>query len=150
MSYRDALEAAGATVHDFQSFGSYQGDWWALVTFEGRTGYVHGYYGSCSGCDAFEGEFGYFSQPEDSFEAWATSYRHDDPLGDSPENRRAYAGQVAVYRERLVAFGRRYLDDILTQQEAEADASRNIDWDSQAEEMLTWLVHRRPGSKGAV
>lgn len=59
MAYRAALEAAGAEVHEFQEFGSYQGDWIAKVTFKGETGFVRGSYGSCSGCDAFESEFGY-------------------------------------------------------------------------------------------
>ena len=59
MSYQEALEAAGATVHAFEFFGSYQGDWWAKVTYNGETGWVHGSYGSCSGCDAFEAEFGF-------------------------------------------------------------------------------------------
>lgn len=57
MSYREALEAAGAEIHEFQEFGSYQGDWWAKVKFKGKTGWVKGSYGSCSGCDAFQAEF---------------------------------------------------------------------------------------------
>lgn len=59
MGYREALEAAGATVLEFEEFGSYQGDWLALVEFKGQCGFVKGAYGSCSGCDAFEDEIGY-------------------------------------------------------------------------------------------
>ena len=42
MSYQKALEAAGAVVHRFEEFGSYQGDWWALVTHGDKTGWVNG------------------------------------------------------------------------------------------------------------
>jgi len=59
MSYQEAIEKAGAKIHAFHSFGSYQGDWWAKVTFKKITGWVHGYHGSCSVCDAFEKEFNY-------------------------------------------------------------------------------------------
>lgn len=58
-SYKGALEAAGAKVLQFESFGSYQGEWWAKVEYQGKTGWINGSYGSCSGCDSFEAEFGY-------------------------------------------------------------------------------------------
>ena len=50
MSYCQALEAAGAKILQFKSFGSYQGDWWAKVEYNGEIGWVAGSYGSCSGC----------------------------------------------------------------------------------------------------
>lgn len=28
MSYKEAMQAAGAVVHLYEEFGSYQGDWW--------------------------------------------------------------------------------------------------------------------------
>ena len=52
MSYELALEEAGAKVLEFQSFGSFQGEWWAKVEYNGEIGWVAGCYGSCSGCDA--------------------------------------------------------------------------------------------------
>lgn len=58
-SYEGALRLAGATIHRFGTFGSYQGTWLAEVTFEGQRGFIEGSYGSCSGCDALEGEFGF-------------------------------------------------------------------------------------------
>ena len=79
MSYKLALEAAGVTVNDFQEFGSYQGAWVAHVTYGGEKGFIVGSYGSCSGCDAFESEFGY----------------SDDTKED--------------YQDRLADFGRGYL-----------------------------------------
>jgi len=57
MGYFEALEAAGAQVLASQTFGSYQGDWFAKVNYNGSTAWVHGCYGSCSGCDAFCAEF---------------------------------------------------------------------------------------------
>lgn len=55
--YIKALRAAGAVVHDWRAFGTWQGDIWAHVTFDGRTGFVSIGYGSCSGCDPWEMEF---------------------------------------------------------------------------------------------
>jgi hypothetical protein len=59
MGYIKALRAAGAEILAFEEFGSYQGDWWAKVRYNDEIGWVHGYYGSCSGCDAYEAEFGW-------------------------------------------------------------------------------------------
>lgn len=64
MSYKEALEAAGATVHAMENFGSYQGDWQAKVTYDEKTGWIQGCFGSCSGCDAFEGEIGWLADEE--------------------------------------------------------------------------------------
>lgn len=36
--YLDAMLYAGAEVHVFKSFGSYQGEWWTKVTYKGETG----------------------------------------------------------------------------------------------------------------
>lgn len=58
--YIEALTAAGLHVTDYETFGSYQGQWMArVVTPAGMIGYVHDWYGSCSVCDAFESEFSY-------------------------------------------------------------------------------------------
>lgn len=105
-SYPKALAAAGATIIAYDSFGSYQGDWLAKIEYNGVTGWVHGYYGSCSGCDAFEAEFGCLS---------------------------------AETTENLAEFGRKYLDDIMTHDAAIATARKNIEWDSDAEEMLKFV-----------
>lgn len=109
MSYRKALEAAGAKIVAYDEFGSYQGDWWAKVIHNGVTKWVNGYFGSCSGCDSFAAEFDYV--------------RDDDP----------------EYKNKLAAFGRGYLEAWSTQEEAEKYASRNIEWDSDAQEMLQFI-----------
>jgi hypothetical protein len=74
MSYEAALEAAGATVHGFFEFGSYQGDWWAKVTYEGETGWVNGRYGSCVGCDAFLMEFGDLDPTDENLAEFGRGY----------------------------------------------------------------------------
>jgi hypothetical protein len=93
--YQEAMEAAGAEVLAFEQFGSYQGEWYAKVKYNGEIGWVQGSYGSCSGCDAFEGEFGY---------TW-----YDDLSDD----------EKADYQQRLADFGRTYLDTILPQEKQE-------------------------------
>ena len=71
--YDDCLEAAGADVLDFERFGSYQGEWWALVRCAGALGFVSGGFGSCSGCDAIEALLTYC----DNEAAWAKAHRED-------------------------------------------------------------------------
>jgi hypothetical protein len=105
MGYKEALEAAGAKVLAFKEFGTWQGDWWALVEYQGKRGWIHDYFGSCSGCDAFEAEFGW-----------------DEPTP-----------------QELAEFGKRYLDDIKTQEEAEQEVSKDIEWDLDAEEVLKFI-----------
>lgn len=60
LSYAGSLRAAGAEVHTSRSFGTYQGDWWAKVTLpDARRGWITDRFGSCTGCDAFQAEFGH-------------------------------------------------------------------------------------------
>jgi hypothetical protein len=111
MSY----EMAFAAVPDCQVvwaeyFGSYQGRFLAKIVYKGETLYLHDWYGSCSGCDSFEAEFGW----------------DDDSKPD--------------YQERLAAFGLPYvesalpLNNILTALRAEAS-----DWDEEIKEMIAKL-----------
>ena len=108
MSYGEALRAAGCTVLEFEEFGSNQGEWLALVEIDGERGVVEGSYGSCSGCDAFEAEFGW----------------NDDERGD--------------YQERLADFGRGYLPALPCEHYiAQFEAKCASDWsDSEDREML--------------
>lgn len=104
-SYEGSLKMAGAEVHAFQEFGDYQGTWWAKVTYKGKTGWISGSYGSCSGCDAFQAEFDY--------------------------------GQG--HPSELAKFGEGYLDPIMTQEEALKEASENLSWDHEAEEVVKFI-----------
>lgn len=110
MSYQKCIELAGAEILKFKYFGSYQGDWWAKVKYEGQIGWVHGSYGSCSGCDAFEAEFGWNDNEDDK--------------------------EVKI---RMVKFGEQYLDSIMDQEEAEKEASIHIEWDMDAKKMLKFI-----------
>jgi hypothetical protein len=60
MSYEPllAIAAAPATVVLYCEEDGYEGEWVALLCKDGRIGVVDGYFGSCSGCDALEGEDG--------------------------------------------------------------------------------------------
>src|SRR5574340_1404036 len=93
MSYQEAMEAAGAEVVAFEQFGSYQGAWRAKVRYKGETGWVQGSYGSCSGCDAFEAEFGWYEDACDEH------HRHQTDCAACQE-------AAASYRQRLAEFGR--------------------------------------------
>lgn len=122
MSYQAALEAAGATVHKFAEFGDYQGQWWAKVTHKGVTGWVSGSYGSCSGCDAFQAEFGY------------SEGQCDEHLYVYPpvEGCTDCASVKADYDVRLKKFGENYLGAMMTQAEAEKEAMPSWkDWQDE-------------------
>ena len=130
MGYSTAMEAAGATVLQYESFGSYQGDWFALVVYGGKTFWVHGSYGSCSGCDAFCAEFD-FGGDDNVCEA----HRYDKH-GDCQD----CADCSQDYQRRLADFGRSYLTGgEMTQAEAEKSAAKNLEWDSDAQEMVDFV-----------
>lgn len=112
MGYRKAVEAAGALVHDYQMFGSYQGDFFMLVTYKGSNGVIKGSFGSCSGCDAFEAEF--------------------DNAYPSTEDE----------KEKLKRFGESYLKEMLTLDEATnliKGYENNFEWDEDAKDVAKWL-----------
>lgn len=136
MSYEKALAAAGAVVHDYKSFGSYQGDWVADVTVNGQRGFIQGSYGSCSGCDAFEAEFGWDD------DEWCNAHSYDsraDCLGCQEKK--------AAYDKKLAAFGAGYLDFFMGYDEAIKRASEHLEWDSDAKEVVDW-INARQSSKG--
>lgn len=56
--YIRSIKATGAKVISSGEFGDYQGSWYALINYNNQDILVGGGYGSCSGCDAFEDEFG--------------------------------------------------------------------------------------------
>lgn len=127
MSYQEALEAAGAKVQAYKEFGSYQGDWWAKI---GEDIFVHGSFGSCSGCDAFQSEIGdYVESCDDKNGHWG----YVDPNCEDCKI------AVSTYKEKLIAFGQRYLEDQMSRSEAVELMSRDLAWDHDAEEVVQWL-----------
>lgn len=122
-TYEGALRLAGATVLASKHFGSYQGDWWALVEYRGRRGWARGSYGSCSGCDRLqflEMDFGWTEAAD----------------GDDQRNADGPAGEKALREEgeRMLAA------DLLTDEEALAEAGENLDWDLEANEMVDFIT----------
>jgi len=104
MSYKECLELAGAKVLVFENFGSYQGDWWARVNYQGKIGWIHGSFGSCSDCDAFESEFwdeGHY-EDEESYEGYHDHYDLKDGCNKCKE-----------LKIKLIEFGKGYLDRIM-------------------------------------
>jgi hypothetical protein len=47
-------------------------------------------------------------------------------------------------RCQAATFGAGYLDAIVPQEEAEAEAARNLDWDSDAQAMLDYIKANAP------
>lgn len=137
MSYDVAMKAAGAKVIEYKQFGSYQGDWWALVEFKGHRGWVHASYGSCSGCDAFEAEMGW------------DSHSHSDNDYVSVTDISSWRNDCETclgYRKKMVAFGADYLNSMMTQAEAESYLEKTIeewDWQDQGKEALAFIREPR-------
>jgi hypothetical protein len=122
MSYCEAMEAAGAEILAFQEFGSYQGDWWAKVRFEGETGWVTGGYGSCTGCDAFQAEF---------------SYAYDGKCQEHRYEYREVFPECALcetakkdYQKRLAEFGLSYLTGGFMTHEEALKQSLELDYET--------------------
>lgn len=116
-SYELAVHMTGVKVLDYLESGDYQGQWWMHIEFpNGERYFIHDYYGSCSGCDAFQGE-------GISEYNYATSERVENP----------------AYAHQLRDFGRQYLQDCMTGEQAIAEASKNLSWDHDAEAMVNWI-----------
>lgn len=131
LDYEDALKAAGATVMAFERFGSCEGDWFAKVEFNGKVGYVHGAFGSCSGCDAFEAEIGILPDSCEQHSQYESREKRKDCI--------ACREIQATAQAKVVEFGLGYLDEILTQEQAEALAAKDVEWDLDAVKMLRWI-----------
>lgn len=135
MSYNLALAAAGAKVLAYETFGDYQGTWMALVEYKDKKGIVEGSYGSCSGCDAFQGEFGY-DEPEE---------RDGRYYGRNWEEitKEEFDIQNADYQKKLAAFGESYLTTIQDKDDIENRVNNLVkdDWFSVEEkEGLEWAL----------
>lgn len=117
-TYEELLKDICEEVYCYGEFGSYQGDWYAKVKYNGKICWIHGLYGSCSGCDWLQAQY----------------WKKD-----------AYAIRQSFITE--------YLEPsmILTQEEAEKEASKDIDWDFEADEVLAFIKkHRNEGYIGEI
>ena len=113
MSYKSAIEAAGAKVLEFKDFGSWQGEWVALVEYKGEVGWVQGSFGSCSHCDAFESEFGLGLDEESETEV--------------------------QYQARLASFGESYLGGLMTTELAAKYFDGAAEWDTDSAGAAEWI-----------
>lgn len=128
MSYNEALQAAGAEVLAYECFGSYQGDWWAKLKYENKVFWVHGSFGSCSSCDAYQSA---------GFDYAPTCMAHEYDRQEDCENCQICS---EVQKVKLAEFGKRYIfGNEMTQAEAEASASQNLEWDEDAQNMVEFL-----------
>lgn len=131
MGYKESLQAAGATVIAYKTFGDYQGTWLAKVEWNGQIGWVEGFYGSCTFCDAFEGEFGYDSATALGEDFWDGEYRP------------ATQADVDAYETRFKTFGLHYLEsNFATQAEKESEIAHKVadcDWDDEYSRILEWV-----------
>lgn len=137
MGYETCMKLAGAKILAFEEFGSYQGDWWAKVDYKNNIGWVYGYFGSCSGCDSFQAEFGY-----DDHEHTDNKYFSHYNI-KTIEDFHADCEECQDLKKRMIEFGESYLDVILTQEEAETEVSKNIEWDMDAKEMLEFIKQNK-------
>jgi glutaredoxin len=106
------------------------------VRYDGKVGWVTGSYGSCSGCDAFEGEFDYATHDVDEGDEFERYEVQHDPMDEG-----FYEGcdQCVDLKKRLIEFGKSYLDNIMSQEEAEKEAEANDEWDTEAQEMIQFI-----------
>lgn len=139
MSYRLSLEANGVTVKVFEEFGSYQGTWIAILE-DGR--FVEGSYGSCSGCDAFQAEFGWeesmvIKQENGKYYEGNRNWDEDSIVSEERANE-----LNKQYEEKLRQFGECYLKSSETKEEIVARYKRKCDdeycWGDD-KEILEWI-----------
>jgi len=103
MGYTEALKAAGAKVLLHKTVGSYQGEWVAVVEKDGEVKALHAYYGSCSGCDAFEAEFGYDIHSYESHGDGTYFSNYDEGTW------RDDCAECQNFKAKLKVFGEKYL-----------------------------------------
>jgi len=135
MGYNEALEAAGATVHDSEYFGSYQGEALADVTYEGRRGILSFGFGSCSCCDSWEAFEGYGDQTK--------CKAHTYDYSDDPKRCVLCITALALWESRVADFGRDMLNGLMYTDDELARYRANLDdqsgWDTDSKAQLRWF-----------
>ncbi len=148
MSYQMTLEKAGAKVYAFKEFGSYQGTWLALVKYKDDFGIIEGSYGSCSGCDSFQGEFDWdLNQVTEEKGKYYRGYSWDGDLISKEE----YDEEIKKLDDRYCKFGETYLMDFQSEnmiqtrlnimnQKLEEDPDSYFD--QETKEYLEWALEQ--------
>lgn len=136
MGYSTAMKAAGAKVFDYKETGSYQGSWYAFVEYKGQVGIAEGSYGSCSGCDSYEAEFGFCDYPEERDGKYYKDWNEE-------VSKEEYETLIDNYNKRLSDFGESYLKNISTREMIETRIAnlKEDDWfDEEEKEGLDWCI----------
>ena len=98
-SYEEAFACVeGVTVEWAEYYGSYQGNFLCKIQKAGETLYIYDSYGSCSGCDSFQAEFG-----------WSTYYYESE--GVTQEERLAHV------KQRMAKWSFSYIESALPLQQ---------------------------------
>lgn len=138
MGYTQALEAAGAKLIDYDSFGDLQGTWLALVDYNGQRVWIRGGYGSCSACDAFKAAFSDINEG-------CSENDHDYEAQEGCETCKV---QQQKYQQELADFGKRYMTgNEWTQDEMVNELVREVEentWDDKPVEMLNFVLKHDP------
>lgn len=109
-SYEDCFkQVPGVEVVYAEYFGSYQGEFLCKIKKDGQELYISDGYGSCSGCDAFQAEFG-----------WGTYY---DDSGDGP----SLEERLEHERERARKFAFSYIESALPKEQMIALLKKEIE-----------------------
>lgn len=121
--YDDWLKFLGFRVIAFQRFGSYQGEWYAVVQRpNSKIELVKGSYGSCSGCDELEGiQCDVYSQ-----------YRYRERSQKENE----------INAELAKRLQTKEWDEGFDWEEEIAENKHRADWDMDAQEVVKWLLHQ--------
>lgn len=126
MGYETCMELAGAKIIAFQNFGSYQGDWLACVEYKNEILLINGSYGSCSGCDAFQGEFDC-----DSHEVKGEYHYYYELHDDCDECKKL--------KEKMIDFGKGYLDNPSNPEMLLEEYEKEKEWDGDKPEMIKFI-----------
>lgn len=95
-SYEDCFALyPGVTEVEAKYYGSYQGEFLCRIVYNGEILYIHDWYGSCSGCDAFEAEF-----------AWSSSKTKKNLINFA----KSYIG-AALPKEKMIKYLEHELDE---------------------------------------
>lgn len=141
MGYSEALEKAGCKILAFEEFGSYQGTWLAFVEYNGQKGIVEGSYGSCSGCDAFQAEFGWGDDVHEENGKYYKSWYADE---DNEITKEEYDELKKAADKKLADFGASYLSGGLYDKahyEQRLSGLDSDDWfDEETKEYCQWAI----------
>jgi hypothetical protein len=128
MSYEFVLKFAGAKVIDYKEFGSYQGNWIAVIKKGKSYCFVIDYFGSCSGCDAFQSEFG-----------GTVHFQNDVHHNIFDEKFYEDCEKCQEIKQNLIKFGKNYLLGAMNYERALKKVSENSSWDYEAQEMIDFV-----------